>query len=56
VEWQGVHLMLAGGGIRGVVVHTDEQSQATGQRFKLKPELETLRDGLEIGRSSGLAK
>ena len=44
VEWQDVHLMLAGGGIRGVIVYTDAQGQVTGQRFKLKPELEMLRE------------
>ncbi|MEW6233063.1 MAG: metal-dependent hydrolase [Chloroflexota bacterium] len=42
VDWQDVHLMLAGGGIRGVIVYTDEQGRVTGQRFKLKPELEML--------------
>lgn len=42
VEWEDVHLMLSGGGIRGVIVDIDEQGHVTGQRFKLKPELELL--------------
>src|SRR5574341_916574 len=42
VEWEDVHLMLSGGGIRGVIVDTDEQGNVVGQRFKLKPELELL--------------
>ncbi len=42
VEWEDVHLMLSGGGIRGVIVDVDEQGRIIGQRFKLKPELEMM--------------
>lgn len=49
VEWGDVHLMLSGGGIRGVIVDTDEQGYVTGQRFKLKPELELLNRDVILG-------
>ncbi len=42
IEWEDVHLMLSGGGIRGVIVDIDEQCHIIGQRFKLKPELEMM--------------
>jgi len=42
VEWQDVHLMLAGGVIRGVVVYVGRYGQIIQQWPKLKPELERL--------------
>jgi len=42
VEWQDVHLMFAGGVIRGVVVYVGRDGQIIQQWPKLKPELERL--------------
>ncbi len=52
VEWNDVHLMLAGGGIRGVKVIVDEKGQIIMQRFKLKPELEVLQPDMFPGEKS----
>ncbi len=42
VEWQDVHLMLAGGVVRGVVVYVDADGHVIREWPKLKPELESL--------------
>jgi hypothetical protein len=42
VEWQDVHLMLAGGVFRGVAIYLDADEHVIRQWPKLKPELERL--------------